>query len=194
MGGVIFLEKDFVLCQGVSVDGADKLASYIVKEKDGFTGSLSAELIAGAVEAFLKSVPEPVFFFLELPEDVDDYAVYYLDNCTREVAFAVMERFGELLVQDGVSRFGFGSNKTGDELYIKDYQEFMLYTENPGLYEKALEKLGAEFVDDRAEAVFPGDLISKKNEGTLTVVELNGETVFDIPEALEEAGMYRSES
>ena len=188
------MDNGFVLCQGVDVDGADRLGSYIVTEKDGFTGSLSAELIPMAVDAFLKNVPEPVFFFLELPEDVDDYAVYYLDNCTREVAFAVMERFGELLVQDGVSRFGFGSNKTGDELYIKDYQEFMLYTEKPGLYEKALSKLGAKVTDDRKKAEFLGDLISKKNEGTLTAVEFNGETVFDIPTALEDAGMYRSEN
>ena len=186
------MENKFQLCQGVDVDGVLKLDSYIVSEQEGFTGSLSAELIPKAVNAFLESVPEPVFFFIELPEDVDDYALYYLDNCTREVAFAVMKRFGELLVQDGVSRFGFGSNKTGDEFYFKDYQEFMLYSQTPDLYSSALSKLGAVMTDDRDKAVFLGDLISKKNEGTLTAVELNGETVFDIPEALEEAGMYRS--
>ena len=187
------MENEFQLCQGVNVDNTDKLCSVIVTEKDGFTGSLSAELIAPAVKAFLDKVPEPVFFFLELPEDIDDYALYYLDNCTREVAYAVMKRFGELLVQDGVSRFGFGSNKTGDELYFKDYQEFMLYSETPDLYSEGLKKLGTKICDKRDDAVFLGDLISKKNEGVLTEVELNGETVFDIPEALEEAGMYRSE-
>ena len=184
------MDNGFVLCQGVDVDGVGELDSYIVKESDGFTGSLSAELIPKAVKAFLDSVPEPVFFFLELPEDIDDYALYYLDNCTREVAFAVMERYGELLVQDGISRFVFGSNKTGDEIYFKDYQEFMLYSENPKIYLTALSGLGAVMTDDRDKAVFLGDIISKRHEGTLTAVELNGETVFDIPEALEEAGMY----
>lgn len=186
------MEKIFQLCQGVNVDGADKLSSVIVTEKDGFTGSLSAELIGRAVKVFLDKVPEPVFFFLELPEDIDDYSLYYLDNCTREVAFAVMERFGDLLIQDGVSRFGFGSNKTGEELYFKDYQEFMLYTETPELYIEGLKKLGAKICDKRDNAVFLGDLINKKNEGVLTEVEFNGETVFDIPEALEDAGMYRN--
>ncbi len=186
------MDNKFQLCQGVDVDIPSDLGSYIVKEPEGFTGSLSAELIPKAVNAFLEAVPEPVFFFIELPEDVDDYALYYLDNCTREVAFAVMKRFGDLLVQDGVSRFGFGSNKTGDELYFKDYQEFMLYSQKPALYHTALSELGAVMTDDREKAVFLGDLISKKNEGTLTAVELNGETVFDIPEALENAGMYRS--
>ena len=37
------------------------------------------------------------------------------------------------------------------------------------------------------------DMMSDENPGCLTAVELDGETAFDIPEALKGAGMYKAE-
>lgn len=180
----------FRLCQGVSASNADGLKSGYRSEGKSFKGLVSAELMAALAEGFIDMIDDPVFFLLELPAG-EDYDVYYLDNCTKEVAHAIMERYGELLVQDGVSRFGFGSNSSEEELYFMDYQEFMMYTPKTEAAKKLLEGLGIKQTDapDSMWEHFTDD-----DPGTLSAVELEGETVFDIPEALEEAGMYKAEA
>lgn len=178
----------FRLCQGVSAPDSGGLKSGYKSEGNSFTGLASAELIAALAEGFIDMADDPVFFLLELPSG-EGYDVYYLDNCTKEVAHAIMERYGELLVQDGVSRFGFGSNSSEEELYFMDYQEFMMYTSKTDRAKKLLESLGIERTD-KPDSMW--EHFTDDDPGTLSAVELEGETVFDIPEALEEAGMYRA--
>ena len=181
----------FQFCQGVSAPAAKDIESGYTFKDGSFTGIISAELMAELAEGFIELADEPVFFLLELPrEDSEEYDVYYLDNCTKAVARAIMKRYGELLVQDGLSRFGFGSNKTEEELYFMDYQEFMLYTPKKANAEKLLEKLGVPKTDDPCSM---WDTFTDEQQGSLSAVELEGETVFDIPEALEEVGMYLAE-
>lgn len=181
--------KDFVLCQGVSLRSTGKVVSAFSVSGENISGVLSAEKMIPAAKAFIGAVQEPVFFFLELPEqDGEGYEVYYLDNCTRKVAYAVIERFGELLANDGVCRFGFGSNSTDEEIYFEDYQEFTAYVKSPEKLAKKLAELGAEQTDG-FETLW--DQLSDDNVGCLSAVELDGETVFDIPEALSDAGMYK---
>lgn len=180
----------FKLCQGVSVSGSDGLKSGYKTEGETFSGLISAEQIAPLAEGFIDMIDDPVFFLLELPaENGEDHDVYYLDNCTKEVAHAIMKRYGELLIQDGLSRFGFGSNSSEEELYLMDYQEFMLYTPKTDRAKKLLEGLGIGKTDKPDDL---WELFTEDEPGTLSAVELEGETVFDIPEALEEAGMYRA--
>ncbi|MCR5540342.1 MAG: hypothetical protein K6F71_05905 [Ruminococcus sp.] len=181
----------FQFCQGVSAPAAKDLESGYKYEDGSFTGIISAELMAGLAEGFIDMADEPVFFLLELPrDDSEEYDVYYLDNCTKAVARAIMKRYGELLIQDGLSRFGFGSNKTEEELYFMDYQEFMLYTPKKDKAEKLLKKLGIAKTDAPCSM---WNTFTEEQQGSLSAVELEGETVFDIPEALEEVGMYLAE-
>ena len=179
----------FELCQGVSLRDTGNVSSSFCCEKESIKGVLSAELLLPAARAFIKTVNEPVFFFLELPkESGEEYETYYLDNCTKKVAYTVIERFGELLANDGVSRFGFGSNDTDEEIYFEDYQEFSAYVRDTKGLAKSLEELG---VKKKNEFTTLWDLLSDDNMGCLSPVELDGETVFDIPDALAGAGMYK---
>ena len=104
------MDEIFVLCQGVSLRRTGKVRSAFSVQGEDVKGILSAPLILPAARAFIKVVKEPVFFFLELPDQQDSYRTYYLDNCTKPVAEAIIKRFGELLASDGTARFGFGSN------------------------------------------------------------------------------------
>lgn len=180
----------FMLCQGVSVNGADNLRSCYKKDENGISGLLSCDIMADCASEFIKLIPEPVFFFLELPRaDSEDYDTYYLDNCTRAVALAIMKRYGDLLVNDGVSRFGFGSHKTDEEIYFTDYQEFMIYSPQQDKLARLMSELGAELTETPCSV---WDLLSEENEGSLSVVEAEGETVFDIPDNLKSEGMYKA--
>jgi hypothetical protein len=179
----------FILCQGVSLRDTGSVRTAFRCDNGRIEGALSAEVILPAARAFIKAAKEPVFFFLELPDETgENYETYYLDNCTKKVAYAVIDRFGELLANDGVSRFGFGSNSADEEIYFEDYQEFSAYIGDMQGFAKSLEELGAER-EEKPAALW--DLLSDDNVGCLSPVELDGETVFDIPEALADAGMYK---
>ena len=186
----------FELCQGVEVTAEPQVSPSYSQEAQGqftrFTGLLSAGQLAPLAEGVIKLLPGPVFFFLELPAegDGDSYDTWYLDNCTTPVALAIMDRFGELLCQDGPSRFGFGSHKTGEELYLTEYQEFTLFTACPKEAEALLSSLGAK---KQAKADSLWELLDQEHPGCLRTVELEGETVYDIPQLLENAGIYKAE-
>ncbi len=191
---VTYMGKEFSLCQGVYAEGTEGLKSSYRLLEQGAEGLLSADAIADCARGFIKMIAEPVFFFLELPEDMDGdgkYSLYYLDNCTKAVAEAIMKRYGELLVNDGAARFGFGSNKTDEEIYFTDYQEFSIYTKRTAAMEKLLASVGA-VKTDKPDSIW--ELLSEENQGSLSVVEIEGETVFDIPDNLKQAGMYKAES
>ncbi|WP_295211039.1 hypothetical protein [Ruminococcus sp.] len=185
------MEKQFSLCQGVSVEGADKLRSCWCGNGENISGILSCELIAKTASAFIEKLGEPIFFFLELSEG-EGFKTYYLDNCTKEVALAIMKRYGALLVNDGTSRFGFGSHKNDEEIYFTDYQEFQIYSPNPQKIAKIFSRLGVEKVQED-DIVTMWDLIREDNVGCLSCVEADGETVADIVENLKPEGMYEAE-
>lgn len=192
----------FQLVQGVSADNLDGVDSAYCICDNGISAVLSAELIARAVEGLIKRLEAPVFFFVELPcsdeeekrlrkskTDPFHYNLYYLDNCTLPVANAVMKRYGELLVNDGVCRFGFGSHSSGEEIYCLKYQSISVYGDAKK-FEKAFKELG---VPKQAEIKTLWDNFSDDSPGTSFSVEINGETVYDIPVNLKSEGMYLSD-
>lgn len=183
----------FELCQGVTAPASEDMKSGYRRDGESFTGIVSADLMAKLTDGFIELADEPIFFCLELPKDGSDgeeYDVYYLDNCTKAVARAIMKRYGELLIHDGLSRFAFGSNVTAEEVYFRDYQEFLLCTPKTGKAEKLLAKLGIALTE---KPYSMWESFSGEHPGSLSAVELEGETVYDIPDALEEVGMYLAE-
>lgn len=187
------MENKFKLCQGVSAEGTENLKSCYRKENDSLTGILSAEKIFSLAEGFIDIIKEPVFFFLELPdsENENENEVYYLDNCTAEVAHAIMKRYGTVLCEDGVSNFGFGSNSSSEEIYFREYQEFLIYC--PQSETKVKKLFNRLDIGEDKNMKTMWDLFSDDNPGCLSLVEADGETVFDIPENLKSAGMYKAE-
>jgi hypothetical protein len=88
------MEDNFTLCQGVSAGGAEKLRSCCHIQGDNIRGVLSCDIMAKVACGVIEKLAEPIFFFLELPDsERDGYKTYYLDNCTKEVALAIMKHY-----------------------------------------------------------------------------------------------------
>lgn len=192
----------FRLTQGVSAEDLSGIHSAYYADENGVSAVLSGELIRPVVEEAIKKLAEPVFFFLELPCSEDEerelrksrsdpfhYGIYYLDGCTLPVAQAIMNRYGDLLVNDGLSRFGFGSHETGEEVYCLNYQNVSVYGKRES-YEPIMKKLSVPFEKDYRTL---WDNFSQETPGSSAVVEINGETVYDIPKLLKAEGMYLAE-
>ena len=176
---------EFNLSAGISVENISGVHSAYSKSENGFSAILSSEKILPVVAELVKMLDEPVFFFIEIPDEYDVYKVYYLDNCTAEVAQAILKRYGELLNADGLVRWGFGSHKTEEEIYCLQYQEISVYGDKK--FEKAF--INAEIPqEDNFHTLW--DNFTDETPGKCTAVEFNGETVLDIVENLTEEGLY----
>ncbi|MBR1750728.1 MAG: hypothetical protein IJ740_07595 [Ruminococcus sp.] len=187
------MEKEaFTLVEGVDADITGVVSAY-EETDDGFELVLSGEKLLPFAKDIVAKLLEPVFFFLELPknsdENNDEYDVYYLDNCTLPVAQAILERYGELLISDGLSRFGFGSHSNEYEVYFKDFQQVSLYFPEKEAARSVLEKHG---IPECEKLKTMWDNFTESSPGLGIKVELNGETAFDIADNLKDEGMYKA--
>lgn len=179
-------QNNFVVTQGLVLSDTAGVGEFFESIQGGYAVYPSAVKMKALAESFIDKISEPMFFFLELPKEDDalKYDVYYLE-CTKPVAKAVLKRYGELLINDGVSRFGFGSHKNDEEIYFSSLQTVYIYTKRVDEFERVLKDIGISN-DKKLSAA---DKFDPENDD-ITLVEIDGETVFDIADNLKDAGLY----
>lgn len=188
------MSENFTLAQGnqlTCIDGVHE--AYHIKDKN-ILCNISYENLNDSLVMLIKQLSGSLFFFMEIPSDKIDASqdskdVYYLDNCTPDVIFAILKRYEDILLNDGIMEFGFGSLQENEEICIKEYKVISIYSENIEKYSKCLDKLKFPKEDT---IVTVWDLFSETNTGSCTIVECEGEDYFDIIENLKEVGMYFS--
>ena len=102
------------------------------------TANVGVDKIEEIMQHFIVMHDEHSFFVLELPSLLDDenviapgiiksshMDVYYMDDCSHEEALTVLIRVGDLLYNDGLSSFGFGFPKNGEEILFGKYNVFI---------------------------------------------------------------------
>lgn len=191
----MLMDNKFMLPCGVDIENTEGLKNaYETHPDGGFEALVSAEKLPALLAELAALIKEPVFFFLELPGDETDpeWTTYYLDNCTSEVIAALISEYGSLLAGDGVCRFGFGGNENVGEIYVKLYKVISVYPSDKEMRRKTLavfEKYGLE----KTSPLFtPWELISQENPAVCVRAEEDGISLFDLPEMLKKAGMYRA--
>ena len=175
---------------------------YEIKN-DRLTANVSADKIKAVMQHFIIIHPEPLFFILELPANADDETerapgivdalhkdVWYLDGCSQQQAMAILDRFGELLIQDGLSSFGFGGHESGDEILSGKYNVLTVFGMELSRYEKFLALHG---IEKTGKLFTAWDTFSADTPGESNRYECDGKTVFDIPNQLNDAGIYLAE-
>src|SRR5699024_2678846 len=98
---------------GVRVPFPEKLSEQYQLDGDTLTSNLSFEKLADFVRAFYAELDEPLF--LAIHPDAESDEVWYLDNMTKKQLTMILDGYGELLYQDGLSAFAIGSLATEDE-------------------------------------------------------------------------------
>lgn len=117
--------------------------------------------------------------------------VYYIDGCSRDECLVLLDRYGDLLINDGISKFGFGGHESQDEIMLDKYNVVNIYSQNMGEYEDFFEPHEIERVDNLVTA---WDTFSQDTPGQSERYDFNGKTVFDLPEELKEWGIYLAET
>ena len=166
--------------------------------------NVHAEKILEIFQHFIVIHDEPLFFILELPVSIDREKViakniikeshkdvYYIDGCSREECLALLIRYGDLLVNDGLSKFGFGGHKSHDEIMLDSYNVVTIYSKELSKFNDFFEPHNIQFVE---ELVTAWKTFSKTSPGIYEIYESNGKTVYDLPTELAEWGIYLAET
>ena len=166
--------------------------------------NVHAEKILEVFQHFIVIHDEPLFFILELPVSIDrekeiakniindsHMDVYYIDNCSIEECLVLLIRYGDLLVNDGLSKFGFGGHKSHDEIMLDSYNVVTIYSKELSKFNDFFEPHNIQFVEELVTAC---ETFSETSPGISEIYESNGKTVYDLPEELAEWGIYLAET
>ena len=200
-GGRIMLN----LVKGHQVSLVENLFESFTKlTEHHLMANVHAEKILEVFQHFIVIHDEPLFFILELPVSIDREKViakniikeshkdvYYIDGCSREECLALLIRYGDLLVNDGLSKFGFGGHKSHDEIMLDSYNVVTIYSKELSKFNDFFEPHNIQFVE---ELVTAWKTFSKTSPGISEIYESNGKTVYDLPEELAEWGIYLAET
>ena len=163
--------------------------------------NVHSEKILEVFQHFIVIHDEPLFFILELPVSIDREKeiamnelhkdVYYIDDCSIEECLVLLIRYGDLLVNDGLSKFGFGGHKSHDEIMLDSYNVVTIYSKELSKFNDFFEPHNIQFVE---ELVTASETFSETSPGISEIYESNGKTVYDLPEELAEWGIYLAET
>lgn len=142
----------FQMIRGCKVQDASQLTEGYQRTRAGYRLQVSAEKIRALMEGFLSLQQGYVFLIVEVPTNAKDEPknekgeitalhmdVYYRDGLSREDALELLKRCGELLIHDGVTRFGFGSHDSHDEIIKENYNVLTLFSAGSAAYEQLFE-------------------------------------------------------
>ena len=176
----------FQTAAGVTVPFPNQLREQYRVDGDMITCNLSFEKLSDFIHAYYASLSEPLF--LAIHPDAEQDEVWYLDGMTKKQLTMILDGYGELLLQDGLSAFAIGSLATEDELFVQKYQLLSLYSPTISRVEKLLTRFDVPRVD---AIVTAWDTFSEAHPGSAERLEIAGMTVPDIIRDLQEIGMYQ---
>ena len=193
------------LGKGYKISAPEKLdEGYELTSEVSITANVNVEKILEVFQHFIVMHDEPLFFILELPVTSDREQpiapgiveelhkdVYYIDGCTREECLVLMDRYGELLINDGISKFGFGGHKSQDEIMLDKYNVVAIYSQQISGYDDFFEPHEIDKVDNLITA---WDTFTEETPGQSERCDYDGKSVYDLPEELEEWGIYNAET
>lgn len=176
----------FQTAAGVTVPFPEKLSEQYFLDGDTLTCNLSFEKLSDFVHSFYAALDEPLF--LAIHPDAESEEVWYLDGMTKKQLTMILDGYGELLLQDGLSAFAIGSLKTNEELFVQKYKILSIYSPQITRFTALLDYFGVKRTDNLITA---WDTFSEEHPGAAERLEIAGETVPDAIRELQKIGMYK---
>lgn len=196
------------------IKGAKIRESIVLKEEYEINGNwiyanISAENIRKIIDKFVEIEKGNRFcLFIEIPANIADenvigmdnegfyqleskhMDVYYLDNITDEYVIYLLDEFGDILINDGLSYFGILS-QSGREIGKYKYNVIKAYTRDDLL---PLIKVFDSFdLPETDNLVTAWDYFSQDSPGESELYKKDGKTIYDVVDDLKEIGLYKYE-
>lgn len=169
----------------------------------GFVANVNADKIQSLLESFVLLHNEPCFVIIEVPTNGNVEAtlttdsihtlhkdIYYLDGLSPERAIEFLHVFGEWLIHDGLSSFGFGLHSGWNEIVSGKYNVITVYTKTPQMYRNYFQLHNIDRVPNLKTA---WDFFTQDHPGDSFLYEHKGNDIYDIVEHLKQYGLYFAE-
>lgn len=191
----------FQTAPGVTIPFPEKIQEqFQVCEGQSIRANISFEKLKSLLTEFYQSIPEPLFFVLQLPLSIQEerqlghdkilhQEVCYLDGQTRDQMDSILNTYGQILLEDGMSQFAIASHVNHEEIFIQKYKLTDLYSPSPRRFIPLLQRYGLTETD-RLFTVW--DTFSQETPGECRRISIQGLDAYAIAERLKEKGMYRA--
>jgi hypothetical protein len=191
----------FQTAPGVTIPFPEKIQEqFQVYEGQSIRANISFEKLKSLLTEFYQSLPEPLFFVLQLPLSIQEerqlghdkilhQEVCYLDGQTRDQMDSILNTYGQILLEDGMSQFAIASHVNHEEIFIQKYKLTDLYSPSPRRFIPLLQRYGLTETD-RLFTVW--DTFSQETPGECRRISIQGLDAYAIAERLKEKGMYRA--
>lgn len=192
------------MIKGVHVpDAAGLKEAYEIRE-NAIHANVNADKIPGLFRHFIKEHEnEPLFFILEIPcnihEEIPDENgninefhknVYYIDGLDAAMALSILETKGELLVNDGITCFGFGGHESQDELMKGSYNICTVFSRNIETFKPFFEYHNIPFTH---QLITAWETFDREHPGISSSYSVDGEKAEDLVTYYKEWGIYLAE-
>ena len=191
----------FQTAPGVTIPFPDKIQEqFQVYEGKSIYANISFEKIKPRLTEFYHSLPEPLFFVLQLPllmheerkmgdSNTFHQEVCYLDGQTKSQIDDIIEKYGQILLEDGMSQFAVASHVNNEEIFIQKYKLTAFYSSSPRRFIPFLQRYGLTETDN---LITVWNTFSQETPGECRRVSINGFDVYDVAEQLKKQGLYRA--
>ncbi len=199
----------FELIKGAKINNDIQLKEEYEIDGNWIYANVSAQKIRNVIEKFTVIEKGNRFcLFIEIPANIADenvigvdeegfyqtegkhVDVYYLDNITDEYVIYLLNKFGDILIHDGLSHFGVLS-QSGREIGKYKYNVIKAYTRDDLL--PLIKVFNAFDIPETDNLITAWDYFSQNNPGESKLYEKDGKTIYDVVETLEKVGMYKYE-
>ena len=186
---------------GVTIPFPDKIQEqFQVYEGKSIYANISFEKLKPILTEFYHSLPEPLFFVLQLPllmheerkmgdSNTFHQEVCYLDGQTKSQIDDIIETYGQILLEDGMSQFAVASHVNNEEIFIQKYKLTAFYSSSPRRFIPFLQRYGLTETDN---LITVWNTFSQETPGECRRVSINGFDVYDVAEQLKKQGLYRA--
>lgn len=191
----------FQTAPGVTIPFPDKIQEqFQVYEGKSIYANISFEKLKPILTEFYHNLPEPLFFVLQLPLSIHEerklkdsntfhQEVCYLDGQTKSQIDDIIEKYGQILLEDGMSQFAVASHVNNEEIFIQKYKLTAFYSSSPRRFIPFLQRYGLTETDN---LITVWNTFSQETPGECRRVSINGFDVYDVAEQLKKHGMYRA--
>ncbi|MBQ3485261.1 MAG: hypothetical protein IJA77_07190 [Clostridia bacterium] len=197
-----FHKSCFRFIKGCRADCERKLHEGFEETTRGFIANVSAENIDPLIRDYIAAQTEELFLFIEKPcnlaeEEPDEHGVvtqphvnvYYWDGISKAEANAVLDQYGDWLINDGFVCFGFGVKGCASEIMKDKYNVISVYS-----VEKAKERpLLAQRFPQVQELRTAWDYFTHQHPGDCFQYRRDGKNAHDIVKELLQQGLYFAE-
>lgn len=191
------------MTEGCTAPKADMLSEQYEMLENKIIANVNADKIEAVIRVYISMHDKPMFFFLEFPTNQRDEEklrkndtdprhidVYYIDGLNAEQALEILSRYGYLLVNDGMSRFGFGVHGQATEIMRDKYSVISLLADN---IENYTDIFNSHNIPRCESLVTAWNTFSYELPGECSRITVNGKTIYDLPEELGDMGIYFAE-